>query len=256
MKSIEESVVTAMDGSDNELFPFLPYILQDLWEIGADPDTIVSLIKKYSANYTDLNVLDLGCGKGAVSVKISKVLGSKCYGVDAVPEFIEYAKLKALEFQVDHLCTFETGDIREKIKVLSGYDVVILGSIGPVFGDYYQTLTALSGCIKSEGIFIVDDGYIDDESGFTHPLMLKKSAVLQQIEKAGMELIEEDIIERGRIKESDDFIFNNLERRCIELIKLHPDKKRLFENYIKKQQEENDVLENKAVCSTMAVKKK
>jgi len=31
IKSIEESVVTAMDGTSDELFPFLPYILQDLW---------------------------------------------------------------------------------------------------------------------------------------------------------------------------------------------------------------------------------
>lgn len=29
MKSIEESVVTAMDGTDAELFPFISYILQD-----------------------------------------------------------------------------------------------------------------------------------------------------------------------------------------------------------------------------------
>ena len=30
MKTIEESVVIKMDGSEKELFPFLPYILQDL----------------------------------------------------------------------------------------------------------------------------------------------------------------------------------------------------------------------------------
>lgn len=41
MKTIEESVVTAMDGPDKELFPFIPYILQDLWEIGADPEVIL-----------------------------------------------------------------------------------------------------------------------------------------------------------------------------------------------------------------------
>lgn len=31
MKSLEESVVTAMDGTDSGLFPFSPYILQYLW---------------------------------------------------------------------------------------------------------------------------------------------------------------------------------------------------------------------------------
>ncbi len=47
MKTLDESVVTAMDGSDKELFSYLPYILQDLWEIGADPDAIINLIGRY-----------------------------------------------------------------------------------------------------------------------------------------------------------------------------------------------------------------
>ncbi len=65
LNTIEESVVIAMDGSDIELFPFLPYILQDVWEIGADPEAIKKLIKKHCNNLAELKVLDLGCGKGA-----------------------------------------------------------------------------------------------------------------------------------------------------------------------------------------------
>jgi 2-polyprenyl-3-methyl-5-hydroxy-6-metoxy-1,4-benzoquinol methylase len=99
MKSIEESVVIAMDGSDKELFPFLPYILQDIWEIGADPGAIVKLIRKYFNNITEIKVLDLGCGKGAVSVKVSKKLGCTCYGIDAIPEFVEFAQQKATELK-------------------------------------------------------------------------------------------------------------------------------------------------------------
>ena len=66
MKSLEESVVIAMDGSDPELFPFLPYIMQDLWEIGSDPETIIRLIRKHADKPAGMKVLDLGCGKGAV----------------------------------------------------------------------------------------------------------------------------------------------------------------------------------------------
>jgi ubiquinone/menaquinone biosynthesis C-methylase UbiE len=94
MKTITESVVTAMDGTNKELYPYLPYIFQDIWEIGADPDVIIKLIKKHSTNCTNLEVLDLCCGKGAVSIKISKSLGCKCYGIDAVPEFISFAQKK------------------------------------------------------------------------------------------------------------------------------------------------------------------
>ena len=255
MKTIEESVVIAMDGSDKELFPFLPYILQDVWEIGADPDAVIILIKKHFNHLHELKVLDLGCGKGAVSVKVSQECGCFCYGIDAISEFIEFAKQKATVSQVNHLCKFEIGDIREKINELSDYDIVILGAIGPVFGDYYSTLTTLSRCINKNGIFIIDDGYIDDDSDFIHPLMYKKTEILKQIEKAGMQLVENDIMDKEYIKDSDEYIFENIKRRCNELIEQMPDKQSLFLNYIKKQEIENDILENKVIGTTMVIKK-
>ncbi len=255
MKTLEESVVIAMDGSDNELFPFLPYILQDVWEIGADPEAIIKLIKKHSNNLPELKVLDLGCGKGAVSVKVSKEFGCICHGIDAIPEFVEFARQKASEFKVNHLCKFETGDIREKIKELSGYDIVILGAIGPVFGDYFSTLSTLEKCINENGIFIIDDGYLDDDSDFYHPLMFKKSDILQQLEKAGMHLVENDVMDRDDIIDSDEYIFDNLKKRCLELIEKYPYKQAIFLNYIKNQEVENDVLENKVTGTTMVIKK-
>ncbi len=256
MKTLEESVVTAMDGSEPSLFPYLPYILQDIWEIGADPDVIIKLIKNQFNSYNHLKILDLGCGKGAVSVKAVKALGCRCLGIDAVPEFIAYAREKAAAFGADHLCVFETGDIREKVKDLSGYDIIILGAVGPVFGDYYETLMTLSKCTAENGIFIIDDGYIEDSSAYTHPLIQKRSAVFRQIDAAGMTLAEEIIIEKEDMKDSEDFIFQNLEKRCFELMEKYPEKKELFANYIRKQIEEIDVLQNKAVCSTMVIKRK
>lgn len=256
MKTLEESVVTAMDGSDVELFPFIPYVLQDSWEIGADPNAIVKLIKKHCTNYSGLKVLDLGCGKGAVSVRVSKELGCSCYGIDAISEFIEFARHKSDEFKVTHLCTFEVGDIREKAKNISGYDIIILGAIGPVFGNYTATLTTLSKCINKSGMFIIDDGYIDDDSNYSHPLILKKKILLQQIEEAGMELTEDNIMQREDIKDSNDDIFKKLIKRCFELIDKYPDKRGLFLDYIKEQEIENDVLENKVIGTTMVIKNK
>jgi len=53
MRSLEESVVTAMDGTNKKLFPFLPYIFQDIWEIGADSNVIISLIRNELDNFPD-----------------------------------------------------------------------------------------------------------------------------------------------------------------------------------------------------------
>ena len=77
----------------------------------------------------------------------------------------------------------------------------------------------------------------------------------KRIRRGGMQLIDEFIINKVDIKDSDEYIFDNLRKRCYELIDKHPEKRQLFDNYIKKQEEENDVLENKVVCSTMVIKK-
>ncbi len=256
MKPIEECVVMAMDGSDKALFPYLPYILQDIWEIGTDPATVIAIIRAHFTDYTNLNILDLGCGKGVVSVKVAAALGCKCHGIDAIPEFIEYAKKKAIEHKVAHLCTFETGDIRTRIHDLGHYDIIVLGAIGPVLGDYHATLKCLKGCLSDQGIFIIDDAYIDDDSDFTHPLIYRKSTILQHIAQAGMELDEDHRFNRDQIQESDDFIHQNLKNRCEELIKKHPEKAQLFRNYVKKQEVEIDVLLNKVVATTMVIRRK
>ena len=253
--SIEECVVTAMDGTDKELFPFLPYILQDTWKIGADPEIIINLIQKHMSDISNLNVLDLGCGKGAVSVQLASKLKCRCHGIDAIPEFIDEANNKAKEYSVNHLCKFEIGDIRIKIKTLPMYDVIILGAVGPVLGNYFSTLTALSNNLNPDGIIIIDDGYIEDSSSFTHPLVLKQNEVLGQIHAAGMKLVDETIIPKDKVKNSDDSIHVHLEKRCLELIEMHPNKKNLFQSYILKQEEEKYVLENKIICSTLVIKK-
>ncbi|HSL88900.1 MAG TPA: class I SAM-dependent methyltransferase [Ignavibacteriaceae bacterium] len=256
MKSLEECVVTALDGSEPEIFPYIPYILQDLWEIGASPDIIIDLIKKHKSDYKNLMVLDLGCGKGAVSVKSALKLQCRCYGIDAVREFIEYADIKAKEFGVESICSFEVGDIRTKIKELNDFDVVILGSIGPVLGNYYQTLMSLSKCTKADGIFVIDEGYIDNYDTFSHPFVLKKDEILRQISKAGMRLHDEVIFNMDENENQDRYILDRLTQRCLELIEIHPDKRKLFESYIRKQEYETELLETKIICSTMVIKRK
>ncbi len=253
IESMKQSVVKAMDGTDTQIFPFLSFILQDLWEIGSDPEEIIGLIKKHASDYRSLRVLDLGCGKGAVPVKVASALGCHCMGIDGIEEFIEFAKRKAEEFRVSSLCFFKTDDIRIAVRNLSDFDIIILGSIGPVFGDYFQTLTTLSGCLKRNGFFIISDGYIDDLSNFSHPSLQKRSSVIEQINKAGMKLKDEKTGNQDQIRSTDDEILVKIKTRCLQLIEKYPEKEKLFLDYIKNQEIETEVLENKIICSTMVI---
>jgi cyclopropane fatty-acyl-phospholipid synthase-like methyltransferase len=240
-----------MDGTDSSIFPHLPYIFQDVWELGASPETVIDLIKKYFNNYHHLRVLDLGCGKGAVSVKTAKAFHCSCHGIDAVQDFINEANAKAKEFSVDHLCRFEVGDIRSKISALTGYDVIVLDAIGNVFGNCFSTLKKLSGCLKPGGKIIIDDAYIKDESE-NHPDDFEsRISILKQVNDAGMKLIDEVISGKDEISKSEGFIFANLKKRCEELILKYPEQRKLFRDYINKQSEEGEILKSKVICSTM-----
>jgi len=256
MKSLKESAVIAMDGSGEELFPFLPYILQDLWEIGTDPEIVIRLIRQRFEKPAEVRLLDLGCGKGAVSVKTAQALKCRCHGIDAIPEFIEFARQKARALKIGRHCTFEVGDIREKAKNFTDRDVLVLGAIGPVFGNYLATLRTLSPCLSEKGVLIIDDGYIEDSSNFRHPLIQKQGLIMKHIEAAGMEVLEEIVVEKETLRKDDQNIFSQLEKRCRELMDQYPGKRHLFLDYICRQEKENDVLENKIIAAVLMIGRK
>ncbi len=255
MNSVEESVVRAMDGTDTALFSFLPYILQDSWELGTDPAVVLSLLREHNAHDDTLSLLDLGCGKGAVSVRAAERFGCRCHGIDGIPAFIADAQRYAREAGVQHLCRFEAGDIREAVATQKGFDIVVLGSVGPVLGNYTETLTAVARCMRPNGKVILDDWYLDDASNFSHPQVVKRHAMLEQIKAAGMDVIVEEVMPRERLVETDNALSRAIERRCHELTAMHPEKEALFVDYVRRQREMNHMLENEVTCATMLLQR-
>ena len=254
MKTLEESIETAMDCAQNTaVIPFLPYILQDLWELGTPTEIVINLIQKNCKNYPTLKILDLGCGKGAVSVKLAATLKCNCFGIDAIPEFIEISKEKAREYSVDTLCRFEVGDVRKKIDELDKFDVIILGATGSIFDDYYTALTVFSKHLTDEGIIIIEEAYIDDLSTFQHPPILPRKELLKQFEQAGMKLVDETVGSYSEFADSSKEM-KYIALRCSELKEKYPEKSFLFENYVQNQASEYNVLENEMSGSVMVLK--
>lgn len=65
-RETEEKLAAALSAETTELLPFLPYILQDFWELGSDPAVMAELINKHISLSESTRILDLACGKGAV----------------------------------------------------------------------------------------------------------------------------------------------------------------------------------------------
>ena len=255
MEKLNLSIIKSLDGHDENLLPHIPFLLQDLWEIGSSPEIINQLLIKNNCIKKQSKVLDLGCGKGAISVNIAKQFGCYVLGIDAMPEFIEEASFWADKYHQSHLCTYEVDDIRGCIKDLNNFDIIILGSIGPIFGNIETTLKSVASALVNNGYVILDDGYIPDNSDFENENYLKKNEVLKQIKNAGFQIIESLVIGNDFMVESDTEIYKCIEKRAQELIKKYPNKSYLFEEYLRIQRQENDVLENKVECVTWLLRK-
>jgi ubiquinone/menaquinone biosynthesis C-methylase UbiE len=254
MKPLDYSIAMAMEMTDNmELVPFLPYIFQDFWELGTPPALVIKHIQKHCKNYSDLRVLDLGSGKGAVSIRLAEAFGCSCFGIDGISEFVEIAKEKAKEFGVEHLCRFVVGDVRLHDIELNKYNVILLGGTGSFYDEYTTTLKHFIKYLADDGIIIIEECYIDDLSDFKHPFYVPKKELFEQFKHAGMMVIDETLCKY------DDFMdsvrdLKYITKRCNELILKYPDKSIIFEKYIQKETEEQGVIENKLIGSTMVLK--
>ncbi|MBE0636972.1 MAG: methyltransferase domain-containing protein [Bacteroidales bacterium] len=255
MDDLEKSVVESLDGAANpRLYPYLPYILQDVWELGTDPGIVFELVQQH-IQITPLKVLDLGCGKGAVSIRLAEALDCSVLGIDGLPEFVSDAQKYASKQNVTDKCRFETGDARIKVLDLKDFDLAILGAVGQLFGDIHQTLTIVGRTIKRDGYIILDDGWIPNESSTEYNRCLRKSEFYRQIKTAGFEIVEERGFDQGFIDEANRSIFEAIKKRIDELIQREPVKRTIFEHYLEVQKHENQMMATEVICALWLLKK-
>ena len=256
-KEREEKLAAALTAETTELIPYLPYLLQDFWELGSSPEEIIELLNNNLESLENLNILDLACGKGPVSVMLAKKLGAKVKGIDIMVEFIDEAIEKAKEHGVEQLCTFAVDDINVSVENEKEYDIVVLSAVGDVLGNAHETLNKLKKTINNGGYIILDEAYLREgfsntEVGYRSYEYLTYKEWIQVFEKERVQLIDSiSFLEY----EKEDIEMEAIIKRANELKELHPDKKALFDSYIKSQENEYKDLENTVVGITWLLKK-
>ncbi len=255
MKPLKQTVLDSLDGTDEAILPYIPYLLQDFREIGSDPETMLLMIEQHIPK-KHFRILDLGCGKGAVACRLAQALSAYVHGIDAMDDFIISAKQYAHQLGLDHKVTFEVADVRLRIQELKNYDLVVLGSIGAVFGDMYQTLKTLEGAINDSGYVLVDDAFLPDHSTVEYNRCLSETEFYTQIAQAGFSIVAEQLFDRSRVYSGDEDLLKGIEQRISELIESEPSKKEVFKAYLKSQQHETWMLDNALVTGTWLLHRK
>jgi SAM-dependent methyltransferase len=115
----------------------------------------VSWIDGEILSHRPSRVLDLGCGPGLYTERLSR-LGHRCVGIDYSPASIEYARERARRFQLD--CSYLEQDIRVA-PYGNGFDLVLLifGELN-VFtpGDARSILEGAHAALSERGMLLLE----------------------------------------------------------------------------------------------------
>jgi len=240
-----------------ELIPFIPYLLQDLFELGSSPEIIIGILDSLHLN-KKTKVLDLACGKGAVCIKLAERLGFSCKGIDLFKPFIDFARGKAIETGIQQLCQFEIGDIGKVVQDEKDYDVVVLAAAESLLGEVDEAIGSLRECIQDGGIIIYDGAYLNETSSIANPdysVIKKYKETLKQLTSHGDEIIREMIVPSEETMNINNAYTDAIRIRANELAIIHPDKKKLFLSYVKKQEEECSIIEKDITGCVWCIKK-
>ncbi|MBW2524775.1 MAG: class I SAM-dependent methyltransferase [Deltaproteobacteria bacterium] len=239
-----------------EISRFLPDLLQDLWELGSDPELVVRWLGDEGLG-EQARVLDLGSGKGAVSLAVAEQLGCQVEAVEALPAFVEIARAEARRRGVDEQCRFEVGDLREAVARARDFDAVLLVSVG-VLGSPGEMVAGCRQCVKPGGLIIVDDGYLDESQPVDFPgygQMVSRDETLRQLTSHGDEVVSERVFARASIREQNLRYSRWIEQRAAELGARHPEHAAAFQAYVDKERRECELLETSVTCATWMLRR-
>ena len=152
---------------------------------------------------------------------------------------------------MEDLCEFIVGDAKEAVEIEKNYDLVIFGAAGDILGTPEQTIHALKKTITPEGYIIIDDAY--GKEGTTSDYYTR-AQWLEIFTKTGVTLLVEKRMDPEAMEALNKEQQSHIVKRSEELKQQYPEKKHLFDGYVKSQQAECDELENDIDAVTMLLK--
>lgn len=210
------SIPHSLNAPDRAL-PILAEFFAPLTALGCAPRRIVRWLRDagISRRHT---LLDLGCGKGAVSIAAARALGCRTVGVDAFEPFLVSARAAAARSCVETLCDFRHGDVhRVGASVHSRFDAVVLLNVLPLD----EALPIVRRWTKPGGIYIIDDAIrVAPSDAYADAPTSDEAAA--QIERRGDRIERVRVEPRSEILRRERTLYATLERHARQLIRATP----------------------------------
>lgn len=161
-------------------------------------------------------VLDLGCGKGAVSVAAAASLGCSVVGIDAYPAFVNSCKQLARRRGVAELCEFRVGAI--EARAVRKFDGVVLLNVLP----FEEGAALARRWTKKGGIYIIDDAVRvrDDEAFEAFP---RSTEVVEWIESLGDRVERSQVWAAAEVRKRDETNYKLLAQNAKSVMREYPE---------------------------------
>jgi len=245
MRKVSAAKISNTFGIDIELVPFIKKLYLDVYEMGSSPELIVKILEPLIYPKIDTHVIDLGCGKGAVSLSIADKLNFNVTGTDIYPPFIEEAKRRAVDMNVARYCLFGVEDFELTLHKIRDYNIAVGASIAGYFGGIEKTCDWLRKMVSVGEYVVIEDGYINEnskfkETGWGHYRSYEETiALLDPHRKIIRDEIKKD---SDAIIETNERYISSLEQGADRIITQRPDLAPKLNSYIEKQREYSKIM--------------
>ena len=242
---------------DPEILPYLSELLADIRVLGSWPEDIIEILRSLELPQST-KVLDLGCGKGAVTLPVAREMRFSIRGVDLFEPFINEARERAKTLGVEDLCNYEVGDIYNVLKESRSYDIVIFAAVGDVLGGFEQCVGKLRSMCRRGGYMVIDDGFLAhsnrlDRDGYQY--YRSHEETIRQLLSHGDTLVREKIIPLTKLKEYNSSNTELIRKRVKELAQEYPSLSALFEKYVQWEETECHILETQTIPAIWLLQK-
>ncbi len=105
-----------------------------------------------------MRVLDVGCGAGAVTALIARLVGptGQVVGVDRDPDAIEAARERMRALGLHHV-SFEVGDLRPQLEAHAPFDAAVWRRVLMYQPDAVVALRRVAEALRPEGLMVLQE---------------------------------------------------------------------------------------------------
>ena len=245
-----QELVAETFGAEPELLPLLPALLADLEALGSSPEKVVTILGESAELPQRAAVVDLGCGKGAISIAIARELGYQVRGVDLFEPFLKEAVAGARAASVDHLCSFEVADIRDVVQELDLFDATVFAGVGAgLYGDYSDCIGAIRLCTRPDGYIVISDCFLKQSippntkfKGYEY--YQPHDEMVRQLTAHGDAMVREILVSSEEFTQQNLHDLGSIRKRVQGLSGTQPQYRDQLKKFLRSQEAEYDFLNN------------